>query len=273
MGRILLLNARTAEVAVGTLLQNDFDYASIDQVAHRPFPMPQSPWFATQSWHDLLFLHWPVDKATLRALVPPGLELDLHNGDAYVAITPFHMTNVAPRGVPAIPGLSNMAELNVRTYVTAKGSPGIYFFSLDCSSAFAVGMARTMFHLPYFTARMSVQEHNGWIEYRTRRKNADDKAAAFEGRYRPVGLPREAPKGSLEYFLTERYCLFTFDDAFHLYRVDIHHGPWNLHLAEAEVTTNTMADAAGIRLPALSPLAHFVKRQDTVIWPLTRVDL
>ena len=258
---------------MGVLFQNDFDYDSIDQVTHRPFPPPQSPWWMTQSWHDVLFLHWPVDQKMLRALLPAGLEPDLYDGQAYVSITPFHMTNVAPRGIPAVPGLSAMPELNVRAYVNAKGHSGIYFFSLDAGNAFAAGAARTMFYLPYYTAQMHVEERDGWIHYRSHRSTPHDTPAVFEGRYRPVGVARHAPAGSLEYFLTERYCLFTFDDAFHMYRVDVHHGPWNLHLVEAEIDTNTMADAAGIRLPAMSPLAHYAKRQDTVVWPLTRVDL
>ncbi len=257
---------------MSVLFQNGFDYSVMDQVDHRPHPMPPTPWLMTQTWHDLLFLHWPVDGRMLRALLPAGLELDLHEGQAYVAITPFHMTNVAPRGVPALPGISSMPELNVRTYVTAKGIPGVYFFSLDAGSALAVGAARTMYHLPYYSAKMHVEHRDGWIHYRSRRAGHAGRPAELRGRYRSVGAARRPARGSLEYFLTERYCLYTFDHAFHMYRVDIHHGPWALTLAEAEIDVNTMADASNIRLPAVSPLAHFAKRQDTVVWPLHRAD-
>lgn len=255
-----------------SVLQNDFDYTVMDQVAHRPHPMPRTPWVMTQTWHDLLFLHWPVEERMLRARMPAGLEPDLHDGQAYVAITPFHMTNMAPRGIPAIPGVSNMPELNVRTYVTVNGVPGVYFFSLDAGNPLAVGAARSMFFLPYHTAKMSVEERDGWIHYRSRRSGRASQPAELRGRYRGVGAPEPPASGSLEYFLTERYCLYTFDSSFHLYRVEIHHGPWSLALAEAEIDVNTMADANGIRLPAVSPLAHFAKRQDTVVWPLHRAD-
>jgi uncharacterized protein len=257
---------------MGVLFKNDFDYSSIEKVDHRPYPAPETPWIMTQTWHDLLFLHWPVDQAQLQSLLPAGLELDTFDNQAYVSITPFHMSNLAPRGIPAIPGMSSMPEINVRTYVKGKGYPGIFFFSLDAANSFAVGAARTMFFLPYFSAQMSVHETDGWIHYQTRRTSPTVPAAEFRGRYRSAGSAQQPARGSLEYFLVERYCLFSFDDAFHMYRVDIQHGPWELYLAQAEVEVNTMAEAAGIRLPAVSPLAHFARRQDTVVWPLKRAD-
>jgi uncharacterized protein YqjF (DUF2071 family) len=265
------LHRRLSAGAAVRVFQNDFDYSVMDQVAHRPYPMPRSPWVMTQTWHDLLFLHWPVDGRMLRERIPGGLELDLFDGQAYVAITPFHMTNLAPRGVPALPKLSSMPEVNVRTYVTAKGVPGVYFFSLDAGTALAVGAARAMYFLPYFTAKMDVEWRGGWLHYHSRRSRHRGAAAELRGRYRSVGAARESAPGSLEYFLTERYCLYTVDDAFHLHRAEIHHGPWLLSLAEAEFEVNTMAEANRLRLPSVSPLAHFAKRQDTVVWSLHRV--
>lgn len=257
---------------MSVLFQNDFDDSQLDQESHRPFPKPDAPWFMTQTWNDVLFLHWPVNAAMLQALLPAGLEVDLYLGQAYVAVTPFHMTNVSPRGLPAVPRLSNMPETNVRTYVIAKGIPGVYFFSLDAANAFVVGAARTMFHLPYYTADMHTEERDGWIHYRTRRISPDSRPAELRGRYRTVGIAEQSKPGSLEYFLTERYCLYSYDDSFYMYRAHIHHGPWKLTLADVELDVNTMADAAGIRLPGVTQLAHYARRQDTVVWPLQRVD-
>ena len=257
---------------MGVLFQNDFDYSVIDQVAHRPYPMRKLPWIMTQTWHDVLFLHWPVDARVVRALLPVGLKLDLFDGQAYAAVVPFYMTNVAPRGVPALPGFSSMPEVNVRTYVTARGIPGVYFFSLDAANPLVVGAARAMFHLPYHTAEMHIDQGEDWIHYTSRRKQADGRPAELRGRYRSVGVGRHPEPGSLEYFLTERYCLYSLDDSLHMYRADIHHPPWNLTLADAELDVNTMAGANDIPLPAVSPLAHFAKRQDVVVWPLRRVD-
>jgi len=231
--------------------------------------MPDGPWVMTQTWHDLLFAHWPADATLLRGKVPAGFDVDLFDGQAWVAVVPFRMTNVAPRGVPPLPWVSAFPELNVRTYVTVKGKPGVYFFSLDASNPVAVGVARLLAHLPYYTADMGcAKAEDGWIEYRSRRLGSDARPAEFSARYRPAGDPAPPAPGTIEYFLTERYCLYTVDKAFRPYSLEIHHPPWPLQRAEARIAVNTMAEAAGIRLPSMAPLLHFSKRQDMVAWPL-----
>lgn len=250
---------------------NDFNYDILNDTAHRPWPMPGAPWIMTQSWHDLLFAHWPVDAAVLRPLVPARFDIDLHDGQAWLAIVPFRMTNVAPRGVPALPWVSAFPELNVRTYVRADGHAGVYFFSLDAANPVAVGVARTLAHLPYHTAEMHVDETAGWIHYTSQRKSSGKTPAELVAKYRPVGLPHPPAAGTLEHFLTERYCLFTVDSSSHAYRLDIHHPPWPLQGAEAAITANTMAEAAGIPLPEIAPLLHFSRRQDMVAWNLERL--
>jgi uncharacterized protein len=248
---------------------SDFPYEILNDVAHRPWPMPTGPWVMTQSWHDLLFAHWRVDEAVLRAVVPAALPLDLYNGEAWLGIVPFRMTNVAPRGVPPVPLVSAFPELNVRTYVTVEGRPGVYFFSLDAANAIAVAAARTLFGLPYFSADMQVAEVGGRIHYRSRR--AAGSAAIFEASYRPFGPVQPPRPGTLEHFLAERYCLYTAASDGRVTRVEIHHPAWPLQAAEAEFHVNTMADAAGLRLPASAPLLHFARRQDTVAWAPERV--
>ena len=243
-----------------------FDYRVLDITSHRPWPMPSSPWVMTQTWHDLLFAHWPVDAATLREKIPAGFELDLFEGQAWVAVVPFHMSNVAPRGVPALPWVSAFPELNVRTYVRVAGTPGVYFFSLDAASALAVATARAMFHLPYYQASIEIEAQDGGVHYRSRRTDADRSQAELTASYRPIGPVFHPVEGTLEYFLTERYCLFTVDAGFHTLRLDIHHPPWPLQGGDAEIKVNTMADACGIRLPAVPPLLHFARRQDMVAW-------
>jgi uncharacterized protein YqjF (DUF2071 family) len=233
---------------------------------HRPWPVPAGPWIMRQSWHDLLFAHWPVGADELRALVPPGLHLDLFDQRAWVGVIPFHMTNVAPRAVPALPWVSAFPELNVRTYVTVNGKPGVYFFSLDAGNPLAVAAARTMFHLPYFAAAMHVEARDGWIHYRSRRAAGGASPADFDARYRPIGPVYHPQPGTLDYFLTERYCLYTLDGAYHLRRLEIQHPPWPLQRAEAVIDVNTMAEAAGLRLPSMAPELHFARRQDMVAW-------
>ena len=208
-------------------MRNDFPSGIVNETLHRPWPLPDGPWIMTQSWHDLLFAHWPVEIDLLREKIPPGLELDRFDNRAWLGIIPFHMTNVAPRGVPSLPWVSAFPELNVRTYVTREGRPGVFFFSLDAGNPLAVTVARTMFHLPYFNAEMEIEHDGAWVSYSSRRSD-EGFAAALQTRYRPIG-PVQAPQpGTFEHFLTERYCLYTVDDSFHLRRLDIHHLPWPL---------------------------------------------
>jgi uncharacterized protein YqjF (DUF2071 family) len=250
--------------------QNDFNHSILEQVAHRPWPMPDEPWIMTQTWHDLLFAHWPVDADHLRDHVPPGLPLDLYEGQAWVGVVPFHMTNVAPRAVPALPWVSAFPELNVRTYVTVGDRPGVYFFSLDAGNPLAVGAARSLFHLPYFTAAMDVDVTGDRVRYRSHRRS--NPSAVFEAEYQPAGPPAPPAPGSLDEFLTERYCLYAVDSAFKLLRLEIHHPPWPLQPAEAHIAENTMAAAAGLQLPSIAPLLHFAKRQDMVAWAMHRLE-
>jgi uncharacterized protein YqjF (DUF2071 family) len=223
----------------------------------------------TQTWTDLLFAHWRVPDAALRPLLPAGLTLDTFAGEAWVGVIPFAIPRLAPRGVPQRLGLS-FPELNVRTYVTAEGKPGVWFFSLDAASVWAVIMARATYHLPYFWARMRQREHEGWIEYRSRRRHPGAPAAVFAGRYRPTGPVFHSVPGSLEDWLTARYCLYAADRAGRLFRGEINHPPWPLQPAEAEITTNSMAAAHGIAL-AGEPLLHFARRVDMVAWWPERV--
>ena len=248
----------------------DFNYDILNNAAHRPWDLPKRPWLMTQSWHDLLFAHWPVAIDDLRKLVPDSFELDLFEGESWVGIVPFHMTNVTARGMPALPWVSAFPELNVRTYVRVADKPGVYFFSLDAGSRPAVVAARTLLNLPYYFASMRVESGNNIVRYESRR-NGNGIVAEFVATYTPVG-PTFAPlPGSIEHFLTERYCLYAQDHGGHPYRLDIHHSPWRLQQAEAELNRNTMPEASSIRISSRTPLLHFGGRQDMVAWPPTRI--
>jgi hypothetical protein len=218
-----------------------------------------------QTWNDLLFAHWPIAPEIMRPLVPSVLPLDMLGGECWLAVTPFHMTGVRPRWMPPLPGASAFPELNVRTYVTYGGKPGVYFFSLDAGSRLAAWAARMTYHLPYFHSQMSVADRNGWVQYDSVRTRGTE----FHGKYRPVSPVRLRDQGALEYWLTERYCLYTLiGDS--VYRAEIHHAQWPLQDAVCEISANTMPAAAGIKLPEVNPLLHFAKRLEVLIWPLKK---
>jgi len=238
----------------------------LQQVTHRPWPLPAGPWVMAQIWHDLLFAHWPADAALLRPLVPPHLQIDTFGGQAWLAVVPFRMTGVRLRGTPPLPWLSAFPELNVRTYVTHGGKPGVWFFSLDAANSLAVAIARAWFHLPYFHARMSCTEHEGWIHYHSERIHRRAPFALLKGRYRPIGGAFSPQPGRLEHFLTERYCLYTADARGQIIRAEIHHPPWPVQPAEAEFARDSMTESLGIALTP-HPLLHFARRQDVLVWP------
>jgi uncharacterized protein YqjF (DUF2071 family) len=238
---------------------------------HRPWPRPARSWVMGQTWTDLLFAHWSVAPAALEAVIPPQLALDAFDGRAWIGVTPFGVRNVRARATPPVPFVSAFPEINVRTYVSVAGRPGIYFFSLDAASSLAVCTARRAYRLPYFHAHMSIARDQRDVRFVSRRVGGEAPAPAeFRGRYRPTGAPVRARAGTLEYWLTERYCLYTFDDEGHVLRADIHHPPWPLQPADADIDVNTMTAEIAIELDD-EPLLHYAHRQDVVFWTLDRV--
>lgn len=224
-----------------------------------------------QRWHDLLFAHWPLPAELLRPTLPPGLALDTFDGQAWIAVVPFRMSGIRPHGAPAVPWLSHFLELNLRTYVTAGGKGGVFFYCLDASNPVAVALARSVFRLPYYNAQMTLADDGALIRYGSRRIHRGAASAEVRATYGPSGPVQLAQPGTLEHWLTERYCLYTADARGRLYRGEVHHAPWPLQAATAEFTVNTMPQAHGLRLPPVAPLLHFARRLDVVVWPLHRV--
>ena len=214
-----------------------------------------------QTWDDLLFLHYRVPADELRDLVPSGLEVEEHSGTGWIGVTPFAVNGLRARGLPALPFVSSFLELNVRTYVTREEKPGIWFFSLDASSRVAVEAARRVYRLPYFRADIHVERHGAESHYECRRHSGKSFSAVYEA----AGPVFEAAAGSLEHFLTERYCLYAQHES-RLYRAEIHHRPWALQEADARVEQNTMPPSR-LKLGS-ETLLHYSARQDVVIWPL-----
>lgn len=237
--------------------------------SHLPWPLPNRPWVMTQTWESLLFAHWSLPPEHVRALVPPQLTLDTFDGQAWVGVVPFTITGIRGRFLPPVWGFTGFHELNVRTYVTYNGKPGVWFFSLDAAHRLAVEGARTTYSLPYFNARMRMETDGATVRYHSERTDRRGGQGAFAGTYRPIGEPYRAQAGTLEYFLTERYCLYSVTRR-GVFRAQIQHPPWDLQAAEAEITTNTVAQHFGIMLPQTAPLLLYSGRQPTLVWPLQR---
>jgi uncharacterized protein YqjF (DUF2071 family) len=223
--------------------------------------------------------------------------VDEFEGVTWLGIVPFRMAGVMLRGLPDVPGFSAFPELNVRVYVTTGGKPGVWFLSLDATNPLAVWGARTFFHLPYYRSDIDVAAEGEGIGYKCVRRGgageqgqkraggggggAGEKStvsavggqARFEARYWPTSVVYAAAPGTLEHWLTERYCLYARSADGTVYRTEVHHQQWPLQQAEAEVTDNTISAAGGLPVSGPPALLHFARRLDVVVWPPERIEL
>jgi len=240
---------------------------NLDRMAVRERPEGQP--IMHQNWGKLLFMHWRMEEDLLRPLVPERLEIENFDGSAWIAIAPFTMWDIRglPPLLPPVPGFRSMHELNVRTYVRFDRVPGVWFFSLDCNSAAAVLAARRFFFLPYYKAEIDLEQQGQTINYsltRTDLPPSDFSASWKVGELLPYSHP-----GSLEFFLTERYCLYSRHKN-RLYRARIHHQPWPLQKATLSSFSSTMIESHGLPATSGEPLLHYAEELKVDIWPLER---
>jgi uncharacterized protein YqjF (DUF2071 family) len=240
----------------------------IDRLSIRARPKGQP--LMHQNWGKLLFMHWRIEEKLLRHLIPKALEIDTFDGSAWIAIVPFTMWNIRafPPFLPAVPGLSAMHELNVRTYVHFDRVPGVWFFSLDCNSVAAVLGARTFFHLPYYNADIELNQEGKTIDYALTR--TEKPPAEFKGSWEIGELIHYAHPGSLEFFLTERYSLYSEDDG-EIFRSRIYHQPWPLQKATLLSFDSTMIESHDLPGPEGDPLLHYAEEISVDIWALEDV--
>jgi uncharacterized protein len=231
--------------------------ATLEEVAHRPWPVPAEPWAQAQTRLDVLFAHWRVPPGNLARLLPPGLALDTYAGDAWLGVIPFRLSSLRLRGLPALPGLT-FEQLDIRTYVTVDDRPGVWLCSVDVSNPLLLEAAKRTHRLPAYRARVRAETEGGWFAFDATR---DD--LSFGARYREQGEPLDAHPGSLEHFLTERYCIYTADGG-RLYRTELHHPPWALKAAEASIGPITLAPVALEGEPHLL----YAATQDVLVWPV-----
>ncbi len=247
-------------------------HAAFDRIDHRPWGLPKSPWIWRQSWRDLLFAHWSISARELRPLVPPALTIQEFEGTSWIGIVPLLMAGVMRRPLPDLPGLSRFPELNLRLYVEYEGKPGVWFLSLDATNPIAVWAARRFFYLPYVRARIAIKRVSPGFIHQSERLRGDSRAR-FSAQYEPTSEPHETRPGTLEHFLTERYCLYSQSPKGELYRAEVHHAPWPLQSASAEFEANELPEAHGLKLDRKPDLLHFSSRLDVVVWPPEKVRL
>lgn len=240
-------------------------HSSLSRLQHRPWELPRTPWSWRQSWCDLLFAHWPISVEKLRPFVPPELTIQEYEGTSWIGIVPFRMEGVMKRPFPNLPWISAFPELNVRVYVECEGKPGVWFLSLDATNPLAVWAARQFFDLPYHWSEISILKQKDTYLYSSLRKA--QRSLVFNASYSPVGQTYESSRGSLEHWLTERYCLYALSRSGKLYRTEVHHHPWSLQRAEAEIRNNTMLLPFSLSVSNTPALLHFSRKIDVIVWP------
>lgn len=230
---------------------------------HRPWALPKLPWVMKQNWNNALFIHYPIRMEILRKLVPEVLPIDSYDGWGWIGLVPFNMEGVRFRGIP---GASNFPELNVRTYVTINGKPGVYFFSLDASNLPMVILARKFCNLPYYHANVDIQRNKDSIIFNSHRKL--NTSLRLDCSYNTTPEPFLAEKGSFDEWLTERYCFYTINSKGRVLRCDILHRPWPLQRVQADIRKNTMLSSQGIIVEKVPPVLHYSPGVEVRIWPL-----
>ena len=199
-------------------------------------------------WRHLLFANWPVDSGAIAARLPDALAVDEYDGTGWLSVIPLLNVDTRPRGLPAMAGVP-LPEVNVRTYVTHDGDPGVYFFSLDAAGLLSVLGARFTHYLPYYYARIRFRRNDGRVRVTSRRRQPGDRPARFEATYEPTGEKYTATTGSLDEFLVERRRLYTQAPNGTLRHTDVSHERWPLYDADVSVTTNTLLEANGFDHP------------------------
>jgi len=234
-------------------------YKGVEELRHE--------WVIYVAWADLLLVSWPIPAEQLRPFIPSGVELDTFDGTGWLSIVPFNAVDMHFRGLPAVPGQGSFPELNLRTYARLGDSRGVVFISLDCPGLLANLIGKYLFHLPFKEAEMSIAPAGDGFRVQSKRTAKGEPPASFVATYRPVGDAATPAPGTLDDFLTNRLSLFFAEPGGKLHRGDIAHDPWMAQACEASIEVNTVAEAAGIKLPPTPPHAIFARKTDTLVYP------
>jgi hypothetical protein len=237
--------------------------AAAERRERSPIPTPEGHWIQGQRWEDLLFCSWPLSVDAIRSLVPEALEIDTFDGTAWVSVVPMWMEDAHFYRLPPLPFISTFPEVNLRTYVTADGIPGVWFLSLDTESRINVAIARYGFQLPYFFARCAMQRGGDVFRFHSVRPGGE---AELDVEYRAEGDRFEPREGTLEHFLTERYSMYCTMRSGKLFRGDIQHTPWELRRATMDLRVNDLPGAMGVKLGGEDPVVFYSPATDVVLW-------
>jgi hypothetical protein len=229
------------------------------------------PWVMSQKWLNVLFMSYPLPPDQIAHLIPEDMDLDTYEGNAYVSVLPLYMDDIHVRDLPPIPGMRQFPEINLRTYVTHKGTKGVLFISIDADNLIADFFAEHVFEMPYHQSEMTFQKQGDGYNMTSHRPAGGGTSVDFDATYEPYGTPQPTKEGSLEHFLVERYWLFVNDKNGVLHRGKIKHDPWMLQPVHALVTANGIPEAAGIDVSGVDPIMMYSPGTESHMWLLEEV--
>lgn len=233
---------------------------------------PKDIMVMSQDWNRLLFLHWEIAAETIQERLPKGLFVDTFEDRAFLGVVPFYMEKIRPVNCPPVPGISWFKELNLRTYVyDERAEPGVWFFTLECNQWLAVKLARLLFHLPYQHAKMTANEYDGTVHYHSRRKGDKHKHKQnFEYPHEATNH-LTAEEGSLEFFLLERYRLYSTKNGA-LYEGMVHHSPYQYAPSDITSYSTRTFSLCQFTEPDTPPISSLVGNKVSVeIFPLRKI--
>ncbi len=192
----------------------------LNHTGHRQSSIPEGPWKYYQEWHDTFLIHWTINPMVLQAFIPSALNVDTFNGQAWVSLVAFSVKKMRLRNLPAFPLISNFHQINLRTYVTHNGIPGIYFITIEASKFLSIILARNFTGQPYTRTFIKKKQKSGFT--------GRNKLQNHELRFQYLIKERIYEKNEIDLWLTERYTSFHIADN-KIVRTDIHHKEWPLH--------------------------------------------
>lgn len=238
------------------------EHARVEPHDVEPVLVDPDPWHRRtvlrQTWAQLASFHWPYDPDVVDRWLPDGVSVDTHGGQAWVGLIPFEMQRVQLGRSPAVPYLGDFIEINVRTYVVDDlGRRAVWFGSLDVPRSVIVGVARTLFALPYCwsdaTHTIAADRHR----YTARRRWPRAAAGATTDITFTVGdeIP-PADVTDLEHFVSARWALLTTRRGRVLYG-PVDHPRWPLHRVTDVEIDDALIEASGLPAPTGEPLGLY----------------
>jgi uncharacterized protein len=237
---------------------------------HRSWPVPSKNWIMRQTWKNVFFAHWPILPERLRPSIPSTLEIETYQQMAWLGVVIFEIEGIYFRGLSPISVVLKFPEVNLRTYVQHKEKPGVFFLSLDVANWASLSIAKRWYHLPYCKAKISYRKEGNIFHCQSVRKGNSNIPITFKGSFTPDSVSYFPEEGTIDHWLTERSCLYSQDRRGNIYCGDIHHKPWPLQKATAEISNNTLPTPFGINISEKKPILHFSNGVDTLFWNIKK---